>query len=144
MLGTAGDPRALLVSAITKSFDKVTGFPGTVGVTIPDGYAPTTTRKTDYINFVLAKYDAGTADDKLDIIMEEYYLALWGNGIDAYNNYRRTGKPGNMQLTKTPNPGAFISSMYYPAVYVNRNLNAAQKSVDVHVFWDTNPAGFNK
>ncbi|MFM7713505.1 MAG: SusD/RagB family nutrient-binding outer membrane lipoprotein, partial [Microcystis sp.] len=143
-LGTPGDPRALLVSAINKSFAKVIGFPATIGVSMPAAYVPTETRKTDYINFVLAKYDAGTAEEKLDIIMKEYYLALWGNGVDAYNNYRRTGKPGNMQFTKTPNPGAFISSVFYPSVYVNRNLNATQKSVDVHVFWDTNPPGFNK
>ena len=97
-------------------------------------------------NLVLAKYDATTTnDEKLEIIMKEYYIALWGNGIDAFNNYRRTGKPGNMQLPIVSAPGAFTSSMFYPSVHVNRNNTAAQKTgVDKHVFWDTNPAGFNK
>jgi len=60
--------------------------------------------------------------------------------VDSYNNYRRTGKPDNLQLPIVGNPGAFISSMYYPSVHVNRNQTASQKSgVNVKVFWDTYP-----
>jgi len=77
--------------------------------------------------------------------MKEYYIALWGNGLDAYNNYRRTGKPENMQFTQEADPGAFNRSMIYPSVHVNLNQNAAQKSSQaVQVFWDNNPAGFIK
>jgi hypothetical protein len=95
---------------------------------------------------VIDAYDAaGSTDQKLDILIKEYYIALWGNGVDAYNTYRRTGKPGNMQLTKEPNPGEFVRSHLYPSVHVNLNQNAVQKStVGTKVFWDTNPAGFVK
>ena len=33
-----------------------------------------------------------TDGDRLNVIMKEYFIALWGNGIESYNNYRRTGK----------------------------------------------------
>ena len=73
--------------------------------------------------------------------MKEYYIALWGNGIESYNNYRRTGKPSNMQPVLQTNPGPFIRSFLYPSVYVNLNKNATQKSsTAVQVFWDINPA----
>ena len=147
VLASPGNARTLLESGIRKSFAKVIGFPATINVVPNPAYVPTQTRQDDYVNnLVLAKYDAAaTTSEKLEIIMKEYYLALWGNGIDAYNNYRRTGKPSNMQLPIVSAPGAFTSSMYYPSVHVNRNLNVTQKpGVDVHVFWDNNPAGFNK
>jgi len=145
-LTTAGNARTSLQNAVTASFAKVIGFPATIGVTPNPTYVPSGARQTQYITDLLTAYDAAaTTDAKLSIIGKEYYIALWGNGVDAYNLYRRTGKPGNMQLPIVSAPGPFTSSMYYPSVYVNRNQNAAQKSgVDVHVFWDTNPPGFNK
>lgn len=149
VLTTAGNPRTLLESGVRKSFAKVFGFPATVAVTISntalDMNLPANQPRLDgYVNKVLALYDAATTtDQKLDVIMKEYYIALWGNGLDAYNNYRRTGKPTKMQPTLSANPGEYIRSFYYPSVYVNRNQNAVQKSsVGIKVFWDTNPAGF--
>ncbi len=147
VLTTAGNPKTLLENGVRKSFTKVFGFPATAGVTVPASLVPSQARKDSYVNKVLALYDAAaTTGDKLDVIMKEYYIALWGNGLDAYNNYRRTGKPTKMQPTLSSNPGEYIRSHYYPSVYVNRNQNAVQKDliVGVRVFWDTNPPGFIK
>lgn len=147
VLSSPGNARTLLESGVRKSLAKVIGFPATIGVTPNATYVPSAARQDDYVNtYVLARWDAAaTTNDKLDVLMKEYYIALWGNGIDAYNNYRRTGKPGNMQLPIVAAPGAFASSMFYPSVHVNRNNTATQKSgVDVKVFWDNNPPGFNK
>ena len=146
-LGTAGDPKTLLLSAIDKSLTYVRDFPGTVGVTPDASFAMTQKQIDDYKKFVGDAYDkATTTSDKLEIIMKEYYIALWGNGIESYNNYRRTGKPSNMQPVLQSNPGPFIRSFFYPSVYVNLNKNAQQKSsTAVQVFWDINPAtGFLK
>lgn len=147
-LGTTGDARALLEQGIRASISKVVAFPATVGVTVPSTRVPTPEKIDAYVNNVLASYDAADADGKLDIIMKEYYLAAFGNGIEPYNNYRRTGKPANLQLcVTTPNPGLFMRSALYPSVYVNRNINApAQKQpgAAVKVFWDNNPDDFVK
>jgi hypothetical protein len=146
-LGTAGTTRTLLESAVRKSLDKVIGYPTSVSVIISNpAFIPDQAKKDAYVTKVLALYDAATTDDqRLNVIMKEYYIALWGNGLDIYNNYRRTGKPDNMQPTINAAPGEFIRSNLYPSDYVNLNQNAIQKSnVGVRVFWDNNPAGFIK
>ncbi len=146
-LGTAGDPIALTVSGINESFNKVKGFATTVGYTIPTSDTNkliTTYKQTQYANKVKSLYAAAaTTGDKLNVIEKEYYLAAWGNGLEPYNNYRRTGKPDNFQRTVQPNEGSFIRSFFYPNAYVNFNKNAVQKTVvTVQVFWDNNPADF--
>ncbi|MEO6454659.1 MAG: SusD/RagB family nutrient-binding outer membrane lipoprotein, partial [Ginsengibacter sp.] len=96
-LATTGDARASLKSAIEKSFSKVFAFPAKVGVSVPTARVPSATSQTNYINNVLASYDAATTTgDKLNVIMKEWYLASWGNGVEPYNFYRRTGKPDNL------------------------------------------------
>ena len=145
-LGTNGNAKTLLEAAIRRSMAKVGGFPAAIGASgaVVTGFEMTQTKIDNYVTKVLARYDAAaTTDAKLGVIGKEYWLALWGNGIDAYNLYRRTGKPSDMQFTISPNPGAYTRSMFYPANYVNLNKNATQKAgVNVQVFWDNNPAGF--
>ena len=83
---------------------------------------------------------------ELDVLMKEYYIALWGNGVEAYNLYRRTGKPSDMQPMRAANPGSFLRSLIYPADFVNLNSNVTQKSNSTvnKVFWDNNPDDFIK
>jgi Starch-binding associating with outer membrane/Susd and RagB outer membrane lipoprotein len=141
-LGTAGTPKTLLTDGIKSSINYVTKvFPASISVTIPANRIPTSTAIDDYVNYVTAKYDAATSDDdRLNIVMKEYYLTLWGNGIESYNNYRRTGMPRGMQPNLNPTPGDYMRSMFYPAVFANRNQNVTQKDkTNVKVFWDNNP-----
>ncbi len=139
-LGTAGDPRALLESGIRKSIARVMAFPGQINVSpAPSVGVPTQTNIDNYVSSVLSDYDAATTDDeRLDVVLKEYYIALWGNGLDAYNMYRRTCRPKNMQPAILTSPGPFIRTMLYPSEYVNRNSTATQKSdVTTKTFWDT-------
>jgi hypothetical protein len=154
-LGTNGDARALLSDGIDLSISRTKAFESLVDgaevlstvpslVTVEDTFVPDSL-DTQYRDFVLAEYDAAASDDeRLAIVAREYMIALWGNGIDAYNLYRRTCFPANIQPAIDPNPGPFIRSALYPAVHVQRNLNAAQKeSFTEPVFWDTNDASCN-
>jgi hypothetical protein len=147
---TNGDARSLLKKGIEASIAKVLGFPATVNYVVPTANIPSQATIDTYVSTVLANYDAATTNAaKLDVIMKEYYIASWGNGIEPYNNYRRTGSPNNMQPIKTtPNPGFFIRSFTYPSVYINRNINApTQKTPGTaanKVFWDNNPDNFIK
>lgn len=150
---TNGDARSLLEKGIRESIAKVLGFPAQIGFSIiaDTNYNRNTPYKINtYVNFVLANYDAATNDDdRLNIIMEEYAFALWGNGIEPYNNLRRTGKPENLQyMVFTANPGFFVRSFFYPAVFVDNNSNApTQKTPGTgvqKVFWDNNPDNFIK
>lgn len=149
-LGTTGNPRALLKSAVEKSMADVRAFAlstteaGRIAAFEADKKIVWADEVTRYIDKVLANYDAATTDDaRLNVIATEYWFALYGNGIEAYNLYRRTGKPANQQPALDPNPGPFVRSFYYPTSFIARNSNAKQKAnVTTAVFWDNNPAGF--
>ena len=141
LAGANGNPRSLLEAGVRASISKVIGYPSTVNVTVPASLIPDAARVTAYVNKVLARYDAATTnDERMEVIQQEYYIALWGNGVDAFNNYRRTGKPGKMSYTVAQAGGDMIRSHFYPSVLVNLNKNVTQKTINKKVFWDTNPA----
>ncbi len=151
-LGTTGNAKDLLKSAIEKSMADVRAL--ALGTT-EAGKINTfeTAQKIDwaksvegYVTEVLANYDKATTDAaKLNIIGTEYWLALRGNGIEAYNLYRRTGTPNNQQPGLDPNVGGFARSFFYPNSYIVRNTSAKQKAtVTIPVFWDNNPATLTK
>ncbi len=127
--------KAEMIDGITKSVTQVIAFGKSKGQVVPDNLVTPT---SDYVDVVSSKYDA--AADKLNIVMTEFYIALFGNGVEAYNMYRRTGKPLSMQLMRAANPGTFQYSLIYPSDYVNLNKNATQKSFTGKnkVFWDNN------
>lgn len=145
--GDAAAAQAYLDKAVRASIDRVMTF---LPAAVNTAFAPSATGINNYVAAVMAQYN-GTpvlpnvtaAEQRMDVIAREYWLALWGNGVEAYNMYRRTGKPTRMQPALAPNPGNFYRSFTYPAVYVVRNINAVQKPDNkVKVFWDTNPDGF--
>jgi hypothetical protein len=143
-LGTAGNPKTLMLDGIKKhleyvrSWSKTTTETGTItGFTADATYA---TQVTNYLNYVSTEYDG--APVKMKIIGREYWLSLFGNGTEAFNLYRRTGQPSNMQPGLEVNPGTFPRSFFYPLNYLVTNTNAVQKADQaVQVFWDNNPAG---
>lgn len=149
-LGTTGDAKALLRSAIEKSMDDVrsvalrTNESSKINTFETQSKIVWADEVKRYVDKVMADYDAANADGKLGIVALEYWLAAHGNGIEIYNLYRRTGKPAQ-QPALDPSPGAFVRSYYYPLDFVVRNSNAKQKpNVTLPVFWDNNPAGMAK
>lgn len=137
-LGTTGNAATYLETGITQSISKVMDFGSAY---VDAAYTPSTTDVTDYITVVTDSYASAVSDDeKLNIIIKEYFLALYGNGIEAYNTYRRTGKPEALQPLLLEDTNMFLRSFYYPEDYVNLNSSASQKpDVLQKVFWDTNP-----
>jgi Starch-binding associating with outer membrane len=130
-----GDARFHTIDGVTKAIAKVNGFGGSP--------AMSATSVANYITAVGTTYDAAT--DKLNVIMTEYWQSAFGNGVEPFNGYRRTGKPTGLQPSLAPDPGQFFRSFYYPSVFVNRNANATPKANGgVKVFWDTNADGFIK
>lgn len=91
----------------------------------------------NYVNYVLNVYDTATAAQKLEIVIKEYYIASWGNGLEPYNSYRRTGYPSNFQPTLNPSPGDYFSTALYPSDSVINNPNAPANTRTNKVFWDT-------
>lgn len=148
-LGTTGDAKQLLISGITKHINFVRTWSLTtqeaakITAYIPE--AAHADNRTRYVNKVSEDYDAAASQtDKMRVIAREYWIALYGNGLEAYNLYRRTGQPDGMQPGQIPNFGNFPRTFLYPANTVERNKNAPQKpnGLKTKVFWDTNPDGF--
>jgi hypothetical protein len=131
-LGAPGDARAELEAGMRASISKVLNFQP-----VPSAAIPSATVVNNYVDYVLAAYDAATAAQKLEIVIKEYYIASWGNGLEPYNNYRRTGYPSNFQPTLNPSPGDFFSTALYPSDSVINNPNAPANSRTNKVFWDT-------
>ena len=73
----------------------------------------------------------------MGLLVQEYFLALFGNGVEAYNTFRRTDKPSDLQpLLKTAN-NDMIQSFFYPRTEVDNNNQLNQKSDHLQkVFWD--------
>lgn len=133
-LGVNGNSRTLLMEAMEDSFNKVESL---------SGIAMPAADVTAYVDEVMTRYDDAASDEeRLEIIVKEYYIAMWGNSLEAYNNYRRTGFPelGFSVISNT----AFPRSYFLPDSELNSNDNPdlEQKELTDQVFWDTNPAGF--
>lgn len=131
--------RNFVLSGLEKSVAKVTSF-GMLDASADLSFAPSTAAITNHANAIAAKFDAADLTGKWNVLAEEFFTNLYGNGIDGYNFYRRTGYPTTVAPNIEPNPGAFIRSLFYPANFVNNNSNVQQKaSVTQQVFWDNNP-----
>lgn len=138
ILGTTDNARDRLLSGVQKSLAKVRNFKT---MQVDENYISDDSF-TAYVDTVASIYDAATNDDeRMEIIAKEYYIALFGNGVETYNLVRRTLKPANLQPALDAEPGDFFRTLRYPAVHVNLNANAEQKLTNgIQVFWDTNPA----
>ncbi len=144
LFGGSGNASTLVASGIQKSITLVRSFAArSADPTRPINttFIPDLADDATYIAEVTARLNAAAGNaDKLDLIAKEFFISLKGNGIDAFNFYRRTGAPRNIQPHLEPNPGGFIRSHFYPANAANNNVNITQKAtVTQRVFWDTNP-----
>lgn len=138
--------KGYMLSAVKKHMDFVTDFgeASREATAIADFYNDQDSDLTEdvaaYLGFIGEEYDI--ASNKMYIIGREYWLSLFGNGVESLNLYKRTGQPEKMQPGLEEESGAFPRSFLYPNNYMVTNNNAVQKSgLEVQVFWDTNPAG---
>lgn len=134
ILASDANAKAEFISGVNASVDKVVTF-------LPDyvrdaGTLADVGNATTHINFLSAFYDTLSDAGKLEMIEKEFYLASWGNGIEPYNNYRRTGYPSNFQPTFEDNPGPFYSTALYSGYSVNNNPNTPSSVRTRKVFWD--------
>lgn len=142
--------RAQLLTAVAADITMVKAFangklaayatPSNTGMTVnPTSVTSTATYQTAVGN----QFDAAT--NKLHAIGREFWIAAWGNGVEAYNSYRRTGGPDILQPPLQVGAGPWQRSLIYSSNYVNLNGNANQKDSDVvnKVFWDGNAETLN-
>ncbi|GAB2555676.1 SusD/RagB family nutrient-binding outer membrane lipoprotein [Spirosoma areae] len=124
-LGTPGDPQALYTEAITASMT-LAGVP-------PD-------QITAYLkaNPAVATL-TGTAEQKIAQIITQKYIAFTGNGLEVWNDLRRTGYP---MLLPSQNAAGIDGTRPVRAVYINNEIqrnpnfpNPALQS-NIRLWWD--------
>ncbi|RIV46800.1 SusD/RagB family nutrient-binding outer membrane lipoprotein [Flagellimonas pelagia] len=127
-------------SGLEKSMAKVQAY-GAVDPTADLSYEPTATEVSDWIDGIIADFTAATGDDQMNIFADQYFVTLYGGSAEAYNYYRKTGYPTNLEPNWEANPGPFPRSFLYPQNEVITNPNLTQKDdLTGQVFWDNNPA----
>jgi hypothetical protein len=131
----SGDAKAEMLAAIGQSIDKTTTvIPVTPALTAAE-VADISVKKQKYLDYISTTYDGLNDAKKMELLIKEFYIATWGNGIEPYNNYRRTGYPSNFQPTLEPNAGAFYNCAFYAGNCVNNNPNAPTNDRARKVFW---------
>ncbi|MDO5988433.1 SusD/RagB family nutrient-binding outer membrane lipoprotein [Flavivirga amylovorans] len=151
-----GDAGAKLTEAVTASFAKVDQVVAGTGTTQTVPVLSGSTAVTDFITNINAEFTAASADKRLEIIMTQKWVATYGDQMDQYNDYRRTGYPvladpdgtNEYQLdngdgfplldTDTTLNNPYNRSFFWPDNELNLNVNAPeQKTLATYrVFWD--------
>lgn len=139
-LGTNDDARLLLESGIRKSMAKVLSFANDTAVN--SIFAATTNDVDAYVADVLDDYDNANDQVKMDLILTEYYLASYGNSIESYNGYRRTGFPSFFTAPIFDSNTPFPRTFSLPEDAINNNNQLRQHPITKQVFWDKNPPDF--
>jgi hypothetical protein len=137
-LGTPGDARTLLQDGIAAHLNSVNTISTTSG---NGGTAMSAASITNFAARYATQFAAATDAGKLDILMTQKYISLFGNGMEAYNDYRRTSYP------VLPPPVAPLNTFPLRTSYsgtelstnntVTKNAGALQTAQQfTPVFWD--------
>jgi hypothetical protein len=136
--GNTGSAGTLLQNALTKSIAKVQSFES-LDSSADAMFVPSSTDVNNYKNSIANAFNSGSNTDKWNVLAEQTFVSYYGNGINPYNFYRRTGYPTTLQFNIEASPGGFVRSFLYPANEATTNSNITQKTnVGVQVFWDNN------
>jgi hypothetical protein len=153
----SGNEATKLQEAITASFAKVDQVVANSGTTQTVPVLSDTAAVNSYINNVITEFNAASSSKKLEIIMTQKWIGTFGDPMDQYTDYRRTGYPvlanpigtspeyqlNNadgfpLQDSQTVQNNPFQVSFYWPQSELNSNANApAQKNPATYkIFWD--------
>ena len=125
VLGTAGSANTYYQAGITANMQKI----GMTPAEITDYFTTNPTVVTL----------SGTPAQMTQQIITQKYISLIGNGIEAYNDYRRTGYPVlTLPLNASgDNPNVIPTRLPYTPAELSRNPNAPnpRPKTDVKVWW---------
>jgi hypothetical protein len=135
---TNDDARAMLQSAMNKSFAEVNASATAAGVA-----QISAADISAYTDQVLALYDGGDADTKLEVIMTQKWIQEFGSGAETYSDIRRTGYPQVCDPAEDLNEFSIQTNPYpvslpYSGNDLTNNGNAPtqRNQYTDKVFWD--------
>jgi hypothetical protein len=135
--GVPGDARKLFEEAMRDNFKLISDFSlakGTTTTAMPQAAID------KYVTLFLARYDAaGTNEQKLNVVLKQARYANFGNGMEMYNAFRRTGYPNDLTAPKT-RIRQFPLRLPYSADELSLNKNAPKGDAVIFdrdaIFWD--------
>jgi hypothetical protein len=140
MASSDADRANFLRSGLEKSIAKVRSF-GALDSSADLTTAPTPEDVSDYIDGIVADFNAATGDAKENIYAEQYFTTLYGGATEAWTYYRLTGFPTTLTPNWEADPGPFPRTFLLPQNEVITNPGLSQRlTLTEQVFWDTNPA----
>ncbi len=149
---TSENARFLLLNAIVTSLNKINEV--VVGSEHPNTvFQLSGTQTTNHFKNVLEKYDVADEEGKLEIIITQKWISSFGNAVDSYTDYRRTGypqlfdpntmesvpPPDDLDAVPTQASREFPLSLPWPSPDLELNPNSPdeQKTPSTYrVFWD--------
>jgi len=121
--------------------EAVTEFGASVDPNAPAPNSTTLLTAIDnYVDEVLDTYTgAANASQQLDVIIKEKYYSQFGNGVEVYNDFRRTGFPSDLPPSLAPS-GPFPLRFPLGPTELTSNPKAPNPAplVSQPIFWDVN------
>tara|TARA_R110002050_G_scaffold300769_1_gene472380 strand:+ start:5300 stop:7003 length:1704 start_codon:yes stop_codon:yes gene_type:complete len=152
-----GDAKATLEEALITAFEKVDNIVDNSKTTQTVPELTGTTEVDTFIAGIITEFDSAAAEKKMEIIMTQKWVSTFGDPLDQYNDYRRTGYPilANPNSTskeyqldnedewplidsETTLTRPYSVSIFWPLSELDVNKNApTQKDVTTYkIFWD--------
>tara|TARA_R110000868_G_scaffold220257_3_gene471423 strand:- start:23409 stop:25103 length:1695 start_codon:yes stop_codon:yes gene_type:complete len=153
----SGDAATKLTEAMTASFAKVDQVVAGSGTAQTVPVLSGSVAVNDFISDINSEFTAASNEKQLEIIMTQKWVATFGDPMDQYNDYRRTGYPvlanplgSSPEYQLNNNDGfplvdsqtvlnnKFQFTFFWPQQEINLNQNApGQKDPTTYkVFWD--------
>ncbi len=158
MSGSASEKlEEAMIASFAKVDEVVAGTGTTQDVPTLSGSDAVIGTPLSYIDKVIALFEGASSEKQLEIIMTQKWVSTFGDSMDQYTDYRRTGYPvlanptgpsPEYQLNNndgfpiddevTVQNNAFQLSIFWPQSELNLNQNApAQKNPATYaIFWD--------
>ncbi|MCH7402308.1 SusD/RagB family nutrient-binding outer membrane lipoprotein [Belliella kenyensis] len=89
-LNTGEDAGALLTQAVAANMQAISA--------LSPAFPISSSTINAFNTRLLAQYQAATSEQRLELVMMQKWIAMYGNGIESYNDYRRTGLPALVEL----------------------------------------------
>ena len=152
MTANPGMAAGYFEAGVTESIAKVLGM-NTVDPEANANMFPTAAKVTAFIADRVAEFTNApatsaldglgwpTEKDQMDVLGEQYFVAMYGGANDAWNFMRRTGHPRTLSrgLMDNNESGPFPRTGTYPSSEISANPNILQRQDNLtRVFWDTN------
>ncbi|MEO1012678.1 MAG: SusD/RagB family nutrient-binding outer membrane lipoprotein [Bacteroidota bacterium] len=153
-----GDSGAKLMEAMEASFAKVDQVVAGSGTTQTVPVLTASAEVEAFMDAIIAEFETSDIEKQLEIIMTQKWVATFGDPMDQYNDYRRTGYPVLADPTGSQTPeyqldngdgfplldnltvlnNPFQFSFFWPQAELNLNQNAPdQKDPGAYrIFWD--------